>query len=258
MKKELPVVSKLIARSKPIGLDAGLLKDGERILSFNAIAGSTLDVPIEATCQPSKVCVRDCYAASSRQAMPAMLAHQYRVQNSMEADPEGFAERLAAEFAAKGFRHLRWNGVGDLSLAAVQAINWLGRNRPDMTIWVVTRKPLWAAMIEEFPQVFVHFSLDKHSMERRIQFLEASPRSQNFFFSYQCERDEVSPEGLGVSVIFHRRYKPPTGANLDDPALCPLNKLDDCTNACTNCRRCFNGEAVAMRLAVEGGVSEQR
>lgn len=246
-KVSLPVVSKLIKRSRPIGTAEGVLQPGERILSNNSIAGPTLDVPIERTCQPTKVCVQDCYAASSRQAMPQMLAHQYRVQHSMEADPEGFAKKVAEEYDRKGLNYLRWNGVGDISEAAVKTINWIGKNRQDMVLWVVTRIPELASRIEDAANVYIHFSLDSSSLERREKFLSLRPLSQNYFFSYQCARDEVPPAGIGASVIFHRKYKLTDGSDAGNPALCPLNLLEDCTNACANCRRCFDGTAVGMR-----------
>lgn len=244
---EKPVVAKLIARSRPIGQQTGLLDTGERILSRNAIAGATLDVPIEGTCKPSKTCVKDCYAASSRQAMPRMLAHQYRVQHSMDADPAAFAQRVMAEYDNLGLTYLRWNGVGDLSESAVHTINWIGQNRPDAVLWVVTRKPELAARIEHFPNIYVHFSLDSSSLDRRDQFLALQPRSRNYFFSYQCERDELPPANVQASVVFHRRYKLVKGSDPANPALCPLNLLTDCTDACANCRRCFNGKAVETR-----------
>lgn len=249
MKLEKPVVLKVIARSHAIGDSTGTLKDNESPLSDNAVAGPTISVPIAATCQPSKVCAKDCYAASNTQATPDSIAKQYRVQHSMEADPVAFAERVLREYDKRKLTYLRWNGVGDLSPAAVAAINHIIKTRPDVTLWIVTRVPRVAAQIEHGPNAYIHFSLDRASLDRRDAFLAALPKSRNYFFSYQCERDEVPQEGkdLGASVIFHRRYKPADGANTADPAVCPLNTLEDCTGACNACRRCFNGEAVSMR-----------
>ncbi len=224
------------------------LRPGESPLSRNAVAGATVEVPIEATCSPSKVCVGDCYAASGPQAIPHNIAKQFRTLRSMEADPQGFAERIAAEADRIGAGHIRWNGVGDLTPAAVIAIHALARLRPDLPVWVVTRIPELAARVGSFPNVFVHFSLDRASLDRRDAFLRAGPRTANYFFSYQCAADEVPPSGreLGVSVIFHRRYKPAKGSDLADPALCPLNVAESCVGACAACRRCFNGEAPRM------------
>ena len=229
---------------------AEALRSDESPLSRNAVAGATIEVPIEATCSPTKVCAADCYAASGPQAIPHNLAKQYRVLRSMEADPIAFAERVARELVRGRHGHLRWNGVGDLSPGAVIAINHLARICPAIPIWVVTKIPRLAALIEHAENVFVHVSLDASGAARREEFLSLRPRSNNYFFSWQCAKGEVPPRGevLGASVVFHRRYRPAEGSPLDDPALCPLNTLPDCAGACAACRRCFNGEAVAMRL----------
>jgi hypothetical protein len=252
-KPDKPVVLKLIARSKPIGDVTGPLRDGESPLSDNAVAGPTVSVPIAATCQPSKVCVGDCYAASNRMATPEAIAKQFRVQHSMDADPVAFAERVVGEYDRRGLTYLHWNGVGDLSPAAVAAINHIIATRPDVALWIVTRVASLAAQIEHGDRAFIHFSLDKSSLGRRDEFLALKPKSRNYFFSYQCEVGEVPPSGaeLGASVIFFRRYKPTAGANLADPSVCPLNKLADCTGACAACRRCFNSAAVSMRSAFD-------
>lgn len=246
----LPVVAKLVARSRGVrdASDEGL-RPGESPLSKNAVAGATIEVPIEATCAPTRVCAADCYAASGPQAVPHNLAKQYRVQRSIERDPEAFARLVVEHLDRGGHTHLRWNGVGDLTPAAVRAIDAVAALRPELPIWVVTRIPELAAQIAPAPRVFVHVSLDRESLARRDAFLAHGPRNSNYFFSYQCARDEVPPRGedIGVSVVFHRRYRPAEGSALDDPALCPLNTLDDCAGACAACRRCFNGEAVAMR-----------
>lgn len=244
-----PSVLKVVARSWPIGETAGPLWDKETILTENRVAGATVDFPIAGTCQPSKVCVRDCYAASNMMATPEAIAKQWRRQHSMDADPVAFAERIIREYDRRKLTYLRWNGVGDLTPAAVSALNHIIGTRPDITLWIVTRIPELAARVAHGPNAYLHFSLDKATLDRRDRFLAHGPQSANYFFSYQCEKDEVPPSGtqLQASVIFHRRYRPATGSDLTDPAVCPLNTLDDCTGACNACRRCFNGEAVRMR-----------
>ena len=244
-----PAVLKVIARSWPLGETAGPLRDKETILTEDRVAGATVDFPIAGTCQPSKVCVRDCYAASNMMATPESIAKQWRRQHSMEADPVAFAERVIREYDKKRLTYIRWNGVGDITPAAVHALNHLIATRPDIALWIVTRIPELAAQIEHGPNAYIHFSLDRTTLDRRDAFLDAQPKNANHFFSYQCEKDEVPPQGkdLGVSVIFHRRYKPAPQANLTDTAVCPLNTLADCAGACNACRRCFDGTAVAMR-----------
>jgi hypothetical protein len=248
VKSDKPIVLKLITRSHPIGDATGVLRDDESPLSENALAGPTVSVPIAGTCQPSKVCVADCYAASNRMATPEAIAKQYRVQHAMDARPVAFAKRIIREYDRRKLTYLRWNGVGDLTPAAVRAINHIITTRPDITLWIVTRIPELAAQVKHGPNAYLHFSLDKATLDRRDRFLALGPKNHNYFWSYQCEKDEVPPRGTHrASVIFHRRYKPATGSDLTDPAVCPLNTLDDCTGACNACRRCFNGLAVKMR-----------
>lgn len=245
-----PAVAKLVKRSLRIASgETAAPRDDESPLSRNRIVGWSIDVPIAATCQPTKVCARDCYAAIGPQLLDQNVARQYRVQRMIEADPVAFARRVVEEYGRRRIEFLRWNGVGDLSPAAVEAINWIVRERPDVRLWVVTRLPEMAARIEHGPNVYVHFSLDQASLARREEFLALGPRTRNYFFSYQCARGELPPAGHGASVVFFRRYEATAGADLAAPETCPLNILDDCEGACARCQRCFSGEAVRMRGA---------
>lgn len=249
MTDDAPTVARLIRRTLPILREQTLLGEREDAISANKVTGASLNVPIAGTCQPSRVCIQDCYAGNNSQSWPSSLRKQARTQRAMAADPIAFAQRVAREYDRKRLTYLRWNGVGDLTPPAVEAINWIIRERPDIALWIVTRIPELAAQLEHGPRAFVHFSLDRHSLERRDAFLAAPPKNRNYFFSYQCEKDELAPRSseVGVSVLFYKRYKPPARADLRDPALCPLNTLDDCSGACASCRRCFNGDAVTMR-----------
>jgi hypothetical protein len=122
--------------------------------------------------------------------------------------------------------------------------------RPDIPIWVVTRLPEWASQIEQASNVFIHFSLDKHSLSRRGDFLRLKPQSRNFFFSYQCDKDEVpDPKNLeGVAVLFFDSYKPTCSLErYEAEVVCPLNETNDITDVCQSCRRCFNGDAVRFK-----------
>ena len=132
----------------------------------------------------------------------------------MKSDSKALAERVALEYDRLGLTFLRWNGGGDLFPENIDTINYLGKIRPDIVLWVVTRIPEMAAQIEDLPNVFIHFSLDKHSLKRRDKFLKIPPKSNNFFFSYQCDAKEVPDRSNlnGVSVLFFDNYK--TDANL--------------------------------------------
>lgn len=249
MKPKEPTVARLIRKTLPILREQPSLSETESVFSSNKVTGASINVPIAGTCVPTKLCIEDCYAANNTQSWPSSLRKQARVQRAIEVDPIAFAERVALEHDRRELTYLRWNGVGDLTEPAVTSINHLIEVRPDIILWIVTRIPSLAAKIKHSPLAYIHFSLDGRSLDRRKEFLRAKPKSRNYFFSYQCEKGETPPRGasMGVSVIFHKRYRPATGADLSDPALCPLNTLQDCTSACAKCRRCFDGSAVAMR-----------
>jgi hypothetical protein len=242
-------VGKIVQKTQGIlnSEQAEVLGSYENVLSFNKVTGYSVNVPIAETCKPTAVCMKTCYFAVGASSWSNSLRHQRKVMNTMKADPKAFAERVALEYDSLGLSFIRWNGGGDLFAENVAAINHLGRMRPDIPIWVVTRLPEWASQIHRADNVFIHFSLDKHSLHRREDFLRLKPKSKNFFFSYQCDKDEVPDQKnlAHVAVLFFDGYKPTCNLkNYDDQIVCPLNGRDDITDVCRTCRRCFNGEAV--------------
>jgi hypothetical protein len=236
--------------------DSERLGSYDSVLSYNKVTGYSVNVPIALTCRPTAVCLKTCYFALGAPSWVNSLRHQRKVYEAMRADPKALAERIALEYDRLGLTFLRWNGGGDLFEENVQAINHLGRARPDIVLWVVTRIPDMAAMIEHRSNVFVHFSLDKTSLNRRSAFLAQPPKSRNIFFSYQCDAGEVPPaDNLEeVSVLFFDNYT--TTADLrmfEADIVCPLNRLKEIDNACEECRRCFNGDAVKHRISMTTG-----
>lgn len=231
-----------------------LLEGSRAILSFNKVTGNSVNFPISETCRPTAVCLKYCYFAKGPNSWPDALSHQYQVYAAAKADPIGLAERIAWECDQAGGSFLRWNGGGDLFDESIIAIDHLSNLRPDLQIWVVTRTPDLAAKVVDRPNVFVHFSLDRNSMARREQFLKANPLSKNYFFSYQCEADEV-PSSLvlsKVSVLFFNDYKFTCAPNtLPNEIVCPLNGSSDIRGTCESCRRCFDGSAVVHRQIIE-------
>ncbi len=141
-----------------------LLGSYENVLSFNKVTGHSVNVPIAETCKPTAVCMKTCYFAVGAPSWSNSLRHQRKVMATMKADPAAFAERVALEYDSLSLSFIRWNGGGDLFAENVAAINHLGKIRPDIPIWVVTRLPEWASQIEQAPNVFIHFSLDKYSL----------------------------------------------------------------------------------------------
>jgi hypothetical protein len=253
-------VGKLMGRANDLrGLRAVELLEGTKaILSFNKVTGNSVNFPISETCRPTAVCLKYCYFAKGPNSWPDALSHQYQVYAAAKADPIGLAERIAWECDQAGGSFLRWNGGGDLFEESLVAIDHLSNLRPDLQIWVVTRTPDLAAKVIDRPNVFIHFSLDRNSMARREQFLKANPLSKNYFFSYQCEADEV-PSSLvlsKVSVLFFNDYKFTCAPNtLSAEIVCPLNGSSDIRGTCESCRRCFDGSAVAHCLGANLAIS---
>ena len=242
-------VGRLIKRSQRLlaSEKSSPISSYERAISGNKVTGFSVNVPISLTCRPTAVCLNTCYFAIQAPSWSNSLRHQGKVYESIKADPVAFAERIALEYDSKGLSFLRWNGGGDLFPESVDAINHLGRLRPDIVLWVVTRIPELAAQIGSFENIFIHFSLDKHSLSRREKFLSLKPVSGNYFFSYQCEPGEIpDPTRLGRSaVLFFDNYKPTGSLNsYEVDIICPLNTKADIKATCVECRRCFNGTAV--------------
>jgi hypothetical protein len=241
-------VAFLLGRRRSILADAGIIGSYDNAISFNKVTGYSINVPIGLTCKPTATCIKTCYFATGAPSWSSALRHQARIFESIKADPIAFAERVALEYDRLGLTFLRWNGGGDLFRESVEAINHLGRIRPGIILWVVTRIPEFAAQIDALNNVFIHFSLDKHSLPRREQFLRFKPRSKNYFFSYQCEPGESpDPNRLGhAAVLFFDNYRP-TGSvkRYEKEIVCPLNGKEDISGTCIHCRRCFDGTAVS-------------
>ena len=110
----LPIVAALVRRTRDqIAGYEQTLAPGESMLSNNKVTGCSLNFPIAATCAPSKVCAKTCYFARGKCTWPTALKKQYRLYNTVKADPVGAARRLEAELRRRRNKltFLRWNGV---------------------------------------------------------------------------------------------------------------------------------------------------
>ena len=229
-----------------------LLADSEKILSFNKVTGYSVNFPIAGTCQPTSVCSKRCYYAKGGSSWPNSLKKQLRLYNSVKADPIQTGSRLVVEIGRirKPLSFLRWNGGGDLFAESVEMLNHVVAELPKIQFWVVTRIPEHASKVMEAPNVFVHFSLDRASLKRREKYEEMEKLSQNYFYSYQCDAEEMpNKENLkGVSVVFFDRYIPNGDIQwMEKEIICPLNTREDITNTCASCRRCFDDSALKHR-----------
>lgn len=249
-----PLVARLIERFRALNLPTTPRPEDKPFLSGNRVVGWSVDFPIARTCNPTKVCINTCYYARDVTAIPHNLAKQNEVMESVLADPVGSAHRIAAEFKRKkGAAFLRWNGGGDLFPESVACLNALGKHYPDLPVWVVTRKPKVAALVEEAENIFVHLSLDKSSRGRLQEWLSLPKRTDKWFASYQCDRGE-NPDldelaRAGFSVVFRDSYKPVSESTGDagKRVSCPLNGAPSTEDGCKNCGRCWTRAAVDMR-----------
>ena len=240
-------VSKVIKKAQSLEPSE---KPPASLLSGNKVTGYSVNFPIANTCRPSKVCIETCYYAVGGTSWNASLRKQLWLMDYCQENPVTFAEQIVQEYHKKKLTYLRWNGGGDLFPASVDALNHIGENHPDVIIWIVTRIPEMASLVMDYDSLHLHFSLDKHSLERREQVLSLINRP--IFFSYQCEKDEKPDvqhlvDNHGVSLFFFNNYY------LTDPIyetdfaqyLCPLNmnrtNKGTIVDSCNNCKKCFSG-----------------
>ena len=223
------------------------------ILSGNKVTGYSVNFPIGSTCQPSKLCADTCYGLKGPITWSSALGKQAKNLAWCKQDPQSFVDKLELECRKLISRdqefYLRWNGVGDLFQQSVDALVALNQRLPDMPIWCVTRIPRFATQLANIENIWVHFSLDRSSLDRHHQMSDHLLDMKNLFFSYQCEPSEVLEElSVNVGVLFFDGYKikEANQAWADSPITCPLNLQTDISGTCAKCRRCFNGKAVEL------------
>tara|TARA_Y100000004_G_scaffold173794_1_gene211976 strand:+ start:292 stop:1122 length:831 start_codon:yes stop_codon:yes gene_type:complete len=274
---DAPRVTKVIKKTKEIRKkiedDLDEMPDLKRpndILSANKVAGWSLNFPIQGTCKPSKLCIKTCYYAAGMTAWTNSLRKQMWNYQACVNDPIWFAEEVVKEYRKRSLTYLRWNGGGDLFNGSVDALNHIGENHPDVVIWIVTRIPEMAAKVGNYPNLHLHFSLDKESMVRKLKMNEMDfPMKDRIFFSYQCDKDEYPDmdyliKAHGVSLFFFDNYKVPpllyhelkSKADVKYDSLCPLNirkaNEESIEGTCGECRRCFDGTNVKNPWQVIG------
>ena len=252
LKSEKSRVGRLVHRSEKLFQNIATQQIGsyESVLSFNKVTGYSVNYPIALTCKPTATCSKTCYFSKGPSSWRNSLLSQHKIYQATKENPEFFAQRVAMEYDHLGLSFIRWNGGGDLFPESIRAINYLGKIRPDIVIWVVTRIPELAAQIDDADNVFVHFSLDRNSWSRQKRFEALPKKSKKYFYSYQCEPKEIpkADHMRGVSVLFFDSYIPTVDLeNYSRQVVCPLNEAANIQGTCQKCRRCFDGAAVRWR-----------
>lgn len=212
----------------------GLLDDDESPFSGNMVTGESINFPIVETCKPTKVCAQTCYAACGPITWSASLKKQMRVRNSCIDSPIGFAERV---IRFRKMDYITWNGAGDLFLESIEALDRVAVRIPWVPIWVRTRIPQMAVKVTPRPNVYVHFSLDRFSLNRKDEVAVLGGIKAKHHFSYQYDKGETTHYPDGIKIVFGDNYKLPDG--IHGPEVCPLNTLESIADACRTCRRCF-------------------
>ena len=232
------------------------LRTDYEILSNNKVTGWSVNFPIVETCKPSKICAETCYGLSGPIIWSNSLNKQTRNLKRVQADPKEFALQLEKEVRKKLKKDplffIRWNGVGDLFDESIEALKILNKLVPELPVWCVTRIPEKVLPLKNIENIWIHFSLDRDSWERKtaVESLIGSDM-KNIFFSYQTDKGERLDEiPTDISVLFFDRYKIPEASSFlkEEQSICPLNTNEDISNVCHSCRRCFNGDAVKMRV----------
>ena len=242
-------VGSLIRRSKkldfkPVDPDASF-----RVLSRNQVTGYAVNFPIQKTCRPTAVCRDTCYFAVKLNASLPALTLQHRNLELCVRDPEAFAQKVIYEYDNTGINYLRWNGGGDLFEEAIVAIDYIGSKRPDIVLWIVSRKAELAAQLKPNPNHYIHLSLDRTLIDQKSQ-IRSMFKHENVHFSYQVHPDETLSEETAskVDLIFLHDYAPiPEHHRHKIDKFCPLNGAESITDACGQCRRCFDGSLIEVR-----------
>ena len=181
------------------------------------------------------------------------LTLQHRNLDHCKSNPESFALRVIYEYDNAGLSFLRWNGGGDLFDEAVEAIEYIRLNRPDIVLWITSRKPEIASLISYHKNHFIHVSLDRTSLMKKEQ-IRSSFRHSNVFFSYQAHPDEDLDEAIlkEIGLVFMHDYATiPEKYEADyKERFCPLNGAPSIKDMCGNCRRCFDGTFVKPNASV--------
>lgn len=230
--------------------ETACLGDDENPFSTNKVTGWSLNFPIAGTCNPTKVCAKTCYFAKGPSTWTPSLRKQQRLQNRLDHDWKGLARQIVYWARRLKLDFVRWHGGGDMTKNSAMCIDEVATHLgvEGVPQWVVTRIPSLAAEIKPRPNVFVHISTDKSSMDRLRDFAAIAPHGLQWFWSYQCDAGEVPTPDV-APVIFRNCYKPSAGESAGRFD-CPLNWSDDICGECERCRRCFDGSAVRDAVTI--------
>lgn len=226
------------------------------LLSSNAKTSVSLDFPIGHTCSPTALCAIVCYA--SRPGTPARWDKSLRLRLRnyryfLTASTDRAAARLWREFSARrrawrdrvDLNFLRVNGTGDLFPELVAVLNLFMADHSDVTLWVVSRRPEFAAQLEHRDNLYLQLSVDATTtpaaLALTMDLVSANPRAYVSFL-----RTTVNDDCSRAAIVFNEKRTP--GLPYDGIADCPVDagrlELGNVRGvggtACSKCRKCFS------------------
>ncbi len=233
------------------------------LLSGNSKTSVSLDLPIGHTCQPTALCASVCYA--SRPGTPARWDKSVRMRlrtlRYFElSTPREAADRLWREFrrARHAYRSrtrldfLRVNGTGDLTMSVVRVLNIFVAEHPEITVWVVSRKPAIAAGLTPRPNLYLQLSTDATttapSLAMMRYLMDFNPRAYLSFLRTKPD-DDTSRAAIVFNEKGHHEL-PYTGIKdcpVDAGRLGLGNVRGKGGTACSRCRKCFTPKVLERR-----------
>lgn len=188
-----------------------------------------------------------CYALGGFMSFPNAIKQQARNQRLVETLVAAPPRKVKAVADALYFdlprKHdwLRWNGAGDLSPGACKVINALTRDHPDLTLWVISRRPEMVRLLVDRPSLKLLLSLDHSTPATPAQKLKDLKRrfkkaAVRFSYTRVTEADNPPP---GIDVVFNKHVGGAFNA-WPHQKVCPASLPDtEHKGACDPCRRCF-------------------
>ena len=242
--RHLTVIRETLAGDLPLTLH----------VSGNSKTGASVDFPPHATCNPTAVCSgangarsAPCYALTGFQGFSnavrrhaGNLALVTALEGATDAEVIRVANALRAKLPA-GPCWLRWNGSGDLTAGAVRLLNTFGEVFPEVTLWIISRKPREIAGLRDLPSFAILASVDESTPAKIAADLRAAVArfelAKARIAYVRVAADDLPPDDAFVTFNRHTGGKRNGWAHA---SVCEATLPDGPhDNACDSCRRCF-------------------
>lgn len=156
-----------------------------------------------------------------------------------EEDPVVVAEVVARGCNRRHLSFLRWAGSGGMFPEAVEVLNLVAEQTPGTHHWITTRKPDVVELIKPRDNIFIGFSLDSTSMDRKVVVDKLNhPR---VYYSFVRQYPEENTHNSAIIYNLQQKKKELSTAKAENGFVCPVDggKMP-VKGACARCRRCFS------------------